>query len=336
MMSIALQIERTAAGMVAAGENVVFDTVAYASGNIGYNSATGVVNFYEAGRYLINWWVTTQSSASVNGAIFAVSTSEGQITTGNSPVKKGEVCGTGIITVSVVPSTASLINQSADAFYYAAQLPLAAGLVITKDTSGSTAETTACFAVAQMAHILSQMITAYAGRTWSVFTSTLATYSGMPLGLYTAPGAAQPALLQLVDVNGDYETLPIAGISAIYPGDGTVYDPSFTFLPAPEPLPPGCDTDLLSAIRSYLPVGTDVSLRMPVSISASGSIYKNEYGVLILSDESGNTPILIASPHIRRIFTQDSALRSALKSGGKNPTISLDRTAGLEPDVAKA
>ncbi len=98
--------------------------------------------------------------------------------------------------------------------------------------------------------------------------------------------------------------------------------------PAPAPLPPGCDTDLLSAILSYLPVGTDVSLRMPVNISASGSIYKNEYGVLILSDESGNTPILIASPHICRIFTQDSALRSKVKSGGKNPTISLDKNGG--------
>lgn len=335
MMSIALQIERTAAGMVAAGENVVFDTVAYVSGDISYNSTNGVITFNEAGRYLVNWWVTTQSSASINGAIFALSTSEGQLLTGNSPVKKGEVCGTGIISASVAPVTASLINQSADAFYYAAQLPLAAGLVIIKDTSDSTADTTACFAVAQMANILSQMITAYAGKTWSVFTSTLASYSGVPLGLYTAPGLTQPGLLQLVDINGDYETFPIASISAIYPGDGTVYDPSFTFLPAPEPMPPGCDTDLLSAIRSYLPVGTDVSLRMPVSVSASGSIYKNEYGVLILSDASGNTPILIASPHIRRIFTEGSALRPAAKSGNKKPVINTDMAAAFGSDATE-
>ena len=40
-MSIALQVERTTAGTVAAGANVVFDTTVYSTENISYNPVTG-------------------------------------------------------------------------------------------------------------------------------------------------------------------------------------------------------------------------------------------------------------------------------------------------------
>ena len=40
-ISIALQVERTTAGTVAAGANVVFDTTVYSTGNISYKSVTG-------------------------------------------------------------------------------------------------------------------------------------------------------------------------------------------------------------------------------------------------------------------------------------------------------
>ena len=48
--------------------------------------------------------------------------------------------------------------------------------------------------------------------------------SGMPFDLYTAPGSDKPGILRLKDANNDYEALPIDHITAIYPGDGTVYD----------------------------------------------------------------------------------------------------------------
>jgi hypothetical protein len=42
-INIALQIERIAAGTVASGSNVIFDTTVFSAGNISYNNLTGVI-----------------------------------------------------------------------------------------------------------------------------------------------------------------------------------------------------------------------------------------------------------------------------------------------------
>lgn len=324
MRKIALQIELQSPGTVMAGGNVIFDTLVHSDESIDYDSSTGVITFNQTGSYSVTWWVATQSSASP-GTFFALSPSLGNLLAGNSPLKTGTVSGTGVIDVSSPPFTLSLVNSSIETFYYSAQVPLKATLVAVRN--GGTVDTMGCFAVAQLAHILSQMITAYSTTTWSVFSSSLASYSGIPLDMYTSPNAAGPGFLRLVDVNSAYETLPIAHITAIYPGDGTVYDPTFTFLPPPDPLPSGCDTNLITAIQSYLPLGTSVEIRLGPAISASGNIYHNEYGVLVLSDTEGNTPIFIAAPHILRIFTDTdpTASTSAAKSSGKKPSITIDQ-----------
>lgn len=185
--------------------------------------------------------------------------------------------------------------------------------------AGVMADTMGCFAVDQFTNILSQMITAYPTTTWIIFSSSLASYSGMPLDLYTSPNATGPGILRLVDVNNDYEALPIANITVAYPGAGTLYDQSFTYLSPPDPLPPGCDTDMIAAIQSYLPLGTSVDIRLGPAITATGEIYRNEYGVLVLSDADGNTPIFIATPHILRIFTTEDPTTLTLSKGSKRP-----------------
>ena len=322
MSKIALQIELQSTGTVTAGSNVLFDTIVHSDADIGYDSSTGVITFNQTGSYVITWWVATQSSTSPE-TVFALSPSLGNTLVGNSPLKTGTVSGTGVIDVAVPPFTLSLINSSLTTFYYSAQVPLKATLIAVRN--GGTVDTMGCFAVAQLTHILSQMIAAYSTTTWSVFSTSLASYSGMPLDLYTSPQATGPGLLRLVDANGNYETLSLAHITAIYPGAGTVYDPAFTFLPPPVPLTPGCDTNLITAIQSYLPLGTSVNIRLGPSVSASGDIYRNEYGVLVLSDTDGNTPIVIATPQILRIFTDtDPALSLvAPKSIGTKPSITV-------------
>ena len=150
-----------------------------------------------------------------------------------------------------------------------------------------------CFAVAQLAHLLSQMITIYADTTWTVFSQSLASYSGKPLDLYQSPQASGPGILRLIDENNEYEALPLQNITAIYPGGGTVYDPALTYLSPPEPLPQDCDADLLAAIQSYLPPGTPVEIRLGPTIVASGEVYRNEFGLIVLSNAAGETPVFI-------------------------------------------
>ncbi|MGX8700955.1 collagen-like triple helix repeat-containing protein [Caproiciproducens sp.] len=133
MSNIALQIERTTDGSVAVLANVVFDSVVYSAGNINYNPVTGVITFNEAGRYEINWWVTSQSSLSANGTVFALSSSQGDLLEGNSPLKTGEVVGLGIIDVTEAPVTVSLVNASTQVVFYSPMVPLTATLVVIED-----------------------------------------------------------------------------------------------------------------------------------------------------------------------------------------------------------
>lgn len=133
MSNIALQIERETAGSVAAGANVIFESVVYSSGNISYNDITGVITFNEVGRYFINWWVATQSSSSTNGAVFSLASSQGDFLEGNSPLKTGVVLGIGIIDVTAVPVTLSLVNASNGLVYYSSSVPVSATLVIMED-----------------------------------------------------------------------------------------------------------------------------------------------------------------------------------------------------------
>lgn len=103
MSNIALQLGPLSSGMVITGGNVLFDTIQYSSGDIDYDIPTGVITFNETGRYVVNWWVTTQASTSTTGAVFTLSSSQGDLLVGNSPVKTGGVYGAGIITVSLRP-----------------------------------------------------------------------------------------------------------------------------------------------------------------------------------------------------------------------------------------
>ena len=141
MSNIAFQIERLAAGSVAVTSNVVFDAIVYSDGNISYDNATGVITFNEAGRYVLDWWVATQSSQSTNGAVFAFSTSQGDFLEGNSPLKTGEVVGTGIIEVVAAPVTASLVNASTANYFFSTIVPVKATLVIVQDDVGVTGPT---------------------------------------------------------------------------------------------------------------------------------------------------------------------------------------------------
>ena len=95
MSNIALQIERVSSGAVAVNANVIFENIVFLSGNISYNTATGEITFNEPGRYVINWWVASQSTQATNGVVFALASSQGDLLEGNSPIKTGEVVGFG-------------------------------------------------------------------------------------------------------------------------------------------------------------------------------------------------------------------------------------------------
>jgi hypothetical protein len=127
---IALQLSRTIAGAVSTGSNVVFDTVIFSSGNVSYNTGTGVITFNQAGRYVVNWSVAYQGVVNANnGATLALSSSQADFMAAGSPAPNGQVVGSGIVEVTLAPVTLSLVN-SAGNLVYATSGPVKASLVI--------------------------------------------------------------------------------------------------------------------------------------------------------------------------------------------------------------
>jgi hypothetical protein len=154
--------------------------------------------------------------------------------------------------------------------------------------------TAICFSYAQLAHVINQLITLYPGATMTVYTrgSAAVSLQGNAVELYVSPDATYGTLFILNDA-GETGAVPLNAISAIKVGDTAVYDPAITYLPAPE-FPTGCDTNLITAYHDYLSVGDNVTVYPGVDIMTSGRVYKNEYGLLVLTtDEIGTKPIFI-------------------------------------------
>jgi hypothetical protein len=322
MGDIALQIERTISGSITPGENAIFNIISHSTGNIIYDNSTGTVTFLEIGRYKVQWFAVMQSSSYINGVVLGFTSGDTTIT-GNSNTKTGEVVGIGLIDITTVPAFFTLKNTGSGSYYYSENIPIKASLVITRDDTAETVDAY-CFAIDQLINILSQMITSYPATTWTVFGETLVSYSGVPYELYTAPNAEKPGLLRLKDRNNDFEAIPIEHITAIYPGDGTVYDPAFTYLTSPDTITHDCNYDFLESVLSYLPVGTMTDLRLGPAITASGEVFRNEYGLVILSDAGGNTPVFVASPKILRIFLSEAA-PGLRKPGSGKPHIGVNK-----------
>jgi hypothetical protein len=179
---------------------------------------------------------------------------------------------------------------------------------LTLTYSSSPAETSAvCFSYAQLAHVIEQIILLYPTNVITVFTNGLqpSAVTGTPDQLYSSPDGTYGALFILLD--SGQEAIPLNAISAIYLGDGSVYNPSISYL-SPPVFPAGCDTNLITAYHNYLPLSTGVQMYMGSIISASGTVYKNEYGLLVLSDADGNTPIFVPVLNINMIFPTFAAL----------------------------
>lgn len=175
-------------------------------------------------------------------------------------------------------------------------------LILTYSTTPVPPATATYFSYAQLAHVIEQLIVLYPTNVITVFTNgfNASSVTGTPYKLYSSSEGTYGAIFILID-DGQQEAIPLNAITAIYTGDGTVYNPSITYL-APPKFPESYDTNLITAMHDYLPVSTDVQMYLGSIISAAGTIYKNEYGILVLSDADGNTPVFIPVTNITVIL----------------------------------
>lgn len=123
--------------------------------------------------------------------------------------------------------------------------------------TGPVQESTSCLCVDQMRNIIQQIITLYPNDNLIIAMESGNNASGRPGSLLPGPNNnPDSGLFQLLNNQGvPEEAVSICRIASITITSST-YNDAITYLPAPTPLPEGCDTNCEEASRLYLPVGT--------------------------------------------------------------------------------
>ena len=222
MSNSALHLERLNDEYIPSGSSVVFDNVVYNSGNILYDLATGIITFTEAGRYVLNWWVSTQTATNPNFVVFALTSSQGDVLEGNSPVKTGEVVGFGIIDVVSSPVTLTLNYISDGTAVLSSLVRVKATLVIVQDDiisptsdsgpTGATGETGITGVTGTTGNTGATGITGATGATGIVGPTGVTGATGEP-GTTGATGVAENNRLFFTGDFGTVVTVPGADSS---------------------------------------------------------------------------------------------------------------------------
>jgi len=184
-----------------------------------------------------------------------------------------------------------------------------------------------CFCYAQLAHLLEQLIVLYPGKTLYVFLPGISPWwiSGIPYQVYKSAEGTYGGLFLF---NGEGNVaFPLNAIAALQFETGTaVYNPAITYLPKPD-FPPGCDTNIVTAIHEYAStLSGDVLFNIGSNVRSTGPIYLNEYGLIVQADEFGNDPAFLPLTHITGIAPQEVA-----GTDEKKASISSDKVESAPP-----
>lgn len=162
--------------------------------------------------------------------------------------------------------------------------------------TGPESGTVGCACVQQMRNVIEQLITLYPTDNVVVSMESGNNASGRLGSLLPAPNNNPNAgLLQLVNTQGvPQEAISICRIAAVRITSAT-YNEVISYLPAPTPLPTGCDANCESAIQSYLPVNTTgVSINAGGQTVGQGSVLVSEFGMVVLAGANNSDPTFVS------------------------------------------
>lgn len=312
MNNIVLQLQKNNDTSILNNNSIIFDETINIMGDISYNNVTGVVTISENGIYIIDWCVSPQSTSSSSpSVIFKLISDKGDEFDSNSPIRPGSMSGIAVLEVDDAPINFSLVNVSNATVFFQNTVISKANLRVFNLGSSNITDNSRCFALDQFANLLEQVVDIYHGASVSVFSNRLATISGTIDSLYKSADAGNVPML-ILESGGDPVVFNIDKIAILYLPN-SVYDDSITYLTPPNPFPQNCDTDLLKNVHDYISVGYTISVTTGPTTSASGDVYVNEYGIIVLADETST--IFLWVPQIFTITVDaDPNLRSEKKS----------------------
>lgn len=158
-----------------------------------------------------------------------------------------------------------------------------------------------CFCYAQLANVMQQLMTQYPTSVMRIYTAGDVYSEGIPYKFYASPDASFGTLAVLT-AGGAYDAIPVTTIVAVRVA-GTNYDNPIAYL-SPPVFTLDCQKNVVTSIHDYLPVSTGVKLSLNGFAAVSGVVYKNEYGILaITQDMAGASPVFVPVASIALIET---------------------------------
>jgi len=285
-------VQKTTSGSIGITSNVIFNEIVFNNGSITYNSSTGSLVFHEIGVYHVNWWIATDSVSSSNGGVFSLIDTNGNSIIGNTPTQSESFSGLSIVNVLSAPKTIRLANTGNGSVTLSSIVPVKAMLSVSMiEVPSGTNDTMYNFQMQQLANVLLQVIDYYSTNTIRVYVRGLYAIDGTPTSIfYSETGAG----LFILTETGDSQAIPLNMITGVSMGTDSTYNPSITYLSPPAIIPSGWDTNVITSVYNYLPVGTEASVYFSIGNSKTGYIYKDEYGIIVVTnDAEGGNPIFI-------------------------------------------
>ena len=153
-----------------------------------------------------------------------------------------------------------------------------------------------CFCYAQLANVIQQLMTLHPTSTMRIYTTGDVYTEGVPYKFYASPDATYGTLTVLTGA-GEYAAVPVTTMVAVKVA-GISYDNAITYL-TPPVFTPDCWKNLVTSIHDYLAVSTSVKLSLNGLVAATGVVYKNEYGVLaVTQDMTGAGPVFLPATSV--------------------------------------
>ena len=118
MASTVLQLQKNSVTSILDSGNFIFDQVISSAGSLGYDPVTGVVTIPENGLYIVDWWVSIQSTSGSPGTTVQLISDKGQVFDSNSPNKTGNMGGIAVLDIDDAPVTFSLVNMSSATLFF--------------------------------------------------------------------------------------------------------------------------------------------------------------------------------------------------------------------------
>jgi hypothetical protein len=79
-----------------------------------FTAGTGVFTITSPGNYYVTWWVSTDGAGATTFVEFSIQINAAGDIPASSPIVTGQLNGSAMLTIAVVPATVTLINSTGE------------------------------------------------------------------------------------------------------------------------------------------------------------------------------------------------------------------------------